>query len=89
MIFNKVRDIEKLLVNLNDYLESYYNLANSIYFEFQNEPIPTDFSGSSIIRNIFVSYIINPSCEPAPPEGEFIFTEDALKKIYQDILSCE
>ena len=63
--------------------------ATGIYFEFQNEPIPTDFSGSSIIRNIFVSYIINPSCEPAPPEGEFIFTEDALKKIYQDILSCE
>lgn len=36
MIKINTKTIENELVNLNDYLESYYNLANSIYFEFQS-----------------------------------------------------
>lgn len=36
MIKINTKTIENELVNLKDYLESYYNLANSIYFEFQS-----------------------------------------------------
>jgi len=58
---------------------------SNISFDSGTKLYPTGFSGSTHIQNTFVSYFADPFCQ-LPPQGKFYLEDDALVKVYQDIV---